>query len=143
MSTEQASSPDEPAQQKRILVVEDDLVVQGTVKHLLVDQGYEVGTAADGSEALAQISRFKPDLVVLDLGLPLDPFSGGIADGFGVLQWLRRSPPEERPPVLVLTARQDAEARRQSFALGASVFLTKPFKAEDLFQAVRILLDEA
>jgi DNA-binding response OmpR family regulator len=128
---------------KRILVVEDELVVRGALQQLLSGQGYEVITAADGSEALRQASGFTPDLILLDLGLPTDPFGGGIADGFGVMEWLRRGKQEKPIPIIVLTARQDPESRRRAIDLGASVYLTKPFKAAELFQAIRIVLDEA
>jgi CheY-like chemotaxis protein len=135
-------SPAAPEAPKRILVVEDEVVVRGALCQLLSGRGYEVITAVDGSEALRQVSGFAPDLILLDLGLPTDPFGGGISDGFGVMQWLRRGQQEKPIPIIVLTARQDSESRRRAMDLGASVYLTKPFKAEQLFHAIRIVLGE-
>ena len=127
---------------KRILVVEDDRVVQRSLRQLLTEEGYEVISAFDGSEGMAQAQQAEPDLIILDLGLPTDPFGGGQFDGFGVMQWLRRRMQGIQIPVIILTARQDQESRKQAFQLGASVYLTKPFKPEELFKAIRIVLDQ-
>jgi len=127
---------------KRILVVEDDRIIRQAVINLLVHWGYEVLAAADRPEALSLAQRELPDLILLDLSLPSDPFGGGNFDGFGVMQWLKRRVTEKQIPVIVLTARQDKESRQQSYALGASVYLTKPFEPEGLLKAIRIVLGE-
>lgn len=142
MNDSEVSPAAHPEFPKRILVVEDELVVRGALCQMLSGQGYEVITAVDGSEALRQVSGFAPDLILLDLGLPTDPFGGGISDGFGVMQWLKRGKQEEPIPIIVLTARQDPESRRRAMELGASVYLTKPFKAQELFEAIRMVLGE-
>ena len=143
MNDSEVLQPDRLDGPKRILVVEDEVVVRGALCQLLSGEGYQVITAVDGSEALRQVSGFAPDLILLDLGLPTDPFGGGISDGFGVMKWLKRGKQEEPIPIIVLTARQDVESRRRAIDLGASVYLTKPFKAQELFQAIRIVLGEA
>jgi DNA-binding response OmpR family regulator len=127
---------------KRILVVEDDKVVQRAVRDLLLTEGYEVLAAMDGSEGMAQAQHAEPDLILLDLGLPSDPFGGGNFDGFGVMQWLGRRMTEKRIPIIVLTARHDPESRKRAFECGASAYLTKPFKPAELLKAIRIVLDE-
>ena len=71
-------------QGKRILVVEDDLVVQRAVRDLLISEGYEVLAALDGAEGMKQAQHVEPDLILLDLGLPSDPF-GGVAQFPGVV----------------------------------------------------------
>jgi len=134
--------PGESGSGKRILVVEDDRVVQHAVGDLLQTEGYEVLTALDGAEGMTQAQHADPDLILLDLGLPSDPFGGGNFDGFGVMQWLGRRMTEKKVPVIVLTARQDPESRRHAFECGASAFLTKPFKPAELLKAIRIVLDE-
>lgn len=121
---------------KRVLVVEDDVNIRESVRQLLAYEGYEVITAADGSEALTQAQQASPDVIILDLGLPSADPGGGQFDGFGVMKWLDLRLPR-RIPVIVLTARQDEETRRQAEALGASVFLTKPFRQGDLAAALR------
>lgn len=144
MSLESESNQASPANgpRKRILVVEDDRVVQRSLHQLLSEEGYDVLSALDGSEGMAQAQHGSPDLILLDLGLPTDPFGGGQFDGFGVMQWLRRRMQETQIPVIILTARQDEASRKRAFELGASVYLTKPFKPEELFKAIRIVLDE-
>ncbi len=125
---------------KRILIVEDERVTRRTLELLLAGQGYQVVTAVDGSEALAEAQDNPPDLILLDLGLPSDPFGGGNFDGFGVMQWLSRRMPDKKIPIIVLTARQDAASRKTAYDLGADLYMTKPFEAEQLFKAIRIVL---
>jgi len=120
---------------KRVLVVEDEANIRETVSQLLAWEGCEVITAADGSEALTQAQQASPDVIILDLGLPSADPGGGQFDGFGVMKWLDLRLPR-RIPVIVLTARQDEVTRRQAEALGASVFLAKPFSPGDLTAAV-------
>ena len=118
-------------------------MVRSVLATLLTDQGYEVLSAVDGSEAMTMAQNQLPDLILLDLGLPSDPFGGGNFDGFGVMQWLRRRITGKQIPVIILTARQDKATRQRAYDLGASVFLTKPFVPEELFKAIRIVLGEA
>jgi chemosensory pili system protein ChpA (sensor histidine kinase/response regulator) len=120
----------------RVLVVEDDATTRKLVSQLLVREGYEVATAADGVEAIVQAKRVLPDLMILDLALPsMDPGAGQF-DGFGVLRWLDLQLPKI-VPTIVLTCRQDEAARGLANALGVRRFLTKPFRAQDLMTAVR------
>jgi DNA-binding response OmpR family regulator len=126
---------------KRVLVVEDERITRRTLERLLASQGYNISTAVDGSEALAEAQHNPPDLILLDLGLPSDPFGGGNFDGFGVMQWLNRRMPDKKIPIIVLTARQDAASRKTAYELGASLYMTKPFHPEELFKAIGILLN--
>lgn len=129
---------------KKLLLVEDDRVIQRALRDLLRDSGYEVLLAYDGSEGVAKARSTHPDLIVLDLGLPAtDPFAGGAFDGFEVMRWLGRVTTDDtRIPIIVLTARQDAQSRQAAMSLGASAYLTKPFKPDELIKAIRIILDE-
>jgi two-component system OmpR family response regulator len=125
---------------KRILIVEDERITRRALEQLLGSEGYRLSTAADGAAAVAEAQHNPPDLILLDLGLPSDPFGGANFDGFGVMQWLNRMMPDAKIPVIVLTARQDAATRKTAYDLGAAVFMTKPFEPEQLFQAIRIVL---
>ena len=131
-----------PGTGKRILVIEDDRVVQRAVRDLLRSEGYEVLAAMDGSEGMLQAQHSEPDLIILDLALPSDPFGGGIFDGFGVMNWLGRRMTDKKIPVIILTASHDAESRKRAFECGASAYITKPFKPPELLKAIRIVLDE-
>jgi DNA-binding response OmpR family regulator len=95
------------------------------MRDLLERDGYTVVEAADGVEALDQVDRHAPDIIVLDLNLP------GL-DGYGVLSHLRSRPVTSHIPVVVLTARGDEESEVRVFEMGADDFLSKPFRARAL-----------
>ncbi len=86
--------------------------------------------ARDGVEALDQVDRHAPDIIVLDLNLP------GM-DGYTVLSKLRSRPTTRRIPVVVLTAKGDEDNEVRVFELGADDFLTKPFRARALSEPAR------
>ncbi|WP_216620072.1 MULTISPECIES: response regulator transcription factor [Myxococcus] len=118
----------------RILVVEDDAPIAAGIVRGLKLAGFQVVLATDGVLALEMAEREHPDLVVLDLNLPGQ-------DGFALLEaWRFRL----RVPVIVLTARQELEARLRSFGLGAVDYLPKPFWMEELVARIRarLLLQE-
>jgi DNA-binding response OmpR family regulator len=120
----------------RVLVVEDDATTRKLVGQILIREGYEVATAADGAEAISQAKRLLPDVMILDLALPSTDPGAGQFDGFGVLRWLDLQLPK-RVPTIVLTCRQDEAARREAEALGVDRFITKPFAYDELTMAVR------
>ena len=101
----------------KILVVDDESKIVKLVRAYLEQAGYSVVVAEDGQTALIQARREKPDLVVLDLGLP------GI-DGLDVTRTLRR---EGNTPIIMLTARVDDTDRIIGLELGADDYVTKPF----------------
>jgi DNA-binding response OmpR family regulator len=116
----------------RILVVEDDGDIVDVLRRTLRAEGYEVRAAGDGPEALVDLVDFAPDLVVLDLGLP------GM-DGIEVCDRIRKSENAE-VPVLMLTARADAEDRVTGLDSGADDYLVKPFDRAELLARIRALL---
>ena len=87
---------------KKILVVDDDVVVANGLSRKLKDGGYDVLIAIDGSEAVSTVRKERPDLVILDITFPPDvAHGGGVAwDGFLIIQWLRRL--EEGKPLFDL-----------------------------------------
>ena len=95
------------------------------MKDILERDGFNVAEARDGIQALDQVDKFGPDVVVLDLNLP------GL-DGYGVLAHLRSRPATVNVPVIVLTAKGDEDNEVRVFELGADDFLTKPFRARAL-----------
>lgn len=108
-----------------VLLVEDEDGLRKVMRDLLEREGFRVAEAPDGVQALDQVDRVAPDIVVLDLNLP------GL-DGYTVLQQLRSRPATARLPVVVLTAKGDEENEVRVFELGADDFLTKPFRAKAL-----------
>ena len=116
--------------QQAILVVDDEAPMRKFVSHNLRADGYQVLTAADGSEALKLASEHPLDLLLLDIGLP-GP------DGLAVLQAVRR---EMQVPVLMISARGREADRVNALDLGADDYLTKPFGVAELLARVRALL---
>jgi len=114
----------------RILVVDDEQQILRAVRRALTARGYDVVTAADGEDALAQAEASVPDVVVLDLNLP------GI-DGMEVCRRLRTW---TRVPILILSVREDEAGKVEALDLGADDYLTKPFGVEELLARVRALL---
>ncbi len=117
----------------KVLLVDDEDSLRKVLKDLLEREGYEVSEARDGVQALDQVDRIGPDIVVLDLNLP------GL-DGYGVLSHLRSRPATAGLPVIVLTAKGDEDNEVRVFALGADDFLQKPFRARALSARLEAVL---
>lgn len=112
---------------EKILVVEDEPALQETLAYNLIRQGYTVQTAGDGQAALDTARSFAPDLLVLDVMLP-------IMDGFEVCRILRQ---EMNVPILILTARDDEIDRVIGLEMGADDYLTKPFSMREFLARVK------
>ena len=120
-------------QAAKVLLVDDEDSLRKVMKDLLERDGYVVSEARDGAQALNQIDRVGPDIIVLDLNLP------GL-DGYGVLSHLRSRPATAAIPVIVLTAKGDEDNEVRVFGLGADDFLTKPFRARALSARLEAVL---
>ena len=117
----------------KILVVDDEPQILQLVRDHLEHAGFSVLTAASGSDALRVAAVEKPDLVILDLGLP------GL-DGLDVTRTLRR---DNSVPIVMLTARGDEADKLVGLELGADDYVTKPFSPRELVARVRALLRRA
>jgi DNA-binding response OmpR family regulator len=115
---------------EKILVVEDEPTLLETLIYNLTRQSYLVESAVDGQAAIESARKFKPDLIVLDLMLP-------ILDGFEVCRILRQ---EMSVPILMLTARDDEIDRVIGLEMGADDYLTKPFSMREFLARVKALL---
>jgi DNA-binding response OmpR family regulator len=115
---------------RMILVVEDEAKIARLVADYLEHAGFGVTVAGDGEVALASARRVKPDLVVLDLGLPG-------RDGLDVARALRRT---SGVPIVMLTARGDETDRIVGLELGADDYVVKPFSPKELVARVRAVL---
>jgi len=118
---------------RKVLLVDDEDSLRRVVKDLLERDGYIVSEARDGVQALDQVDRVGPDIIVLDLNMP------GL-DGYGVLSHLRSRPATADIPVIVLTAKSDEDNEVRVFELGADDFLTKPFRARALSARLEAVL---
>ena len=117
----------------KVLLVDDEDSLRRVMRDLLEREGYAVTEARDGVQALDQVDRVGPDIIVLDLNLP------GL-DGYGVLSHLRSRPATANIPVIVLTAKGDEDNEVRVFELGADDFLTKPFRARALSARLEAVL---
>jgi type II secretory ATPase GspE/PulE/Tfp pilus assembly ATPase PilB-like protein len=117
----------------KVLLVDDEDSLRRVMKDLLERDGYQVSEARDGVQALDQVDRVGPDIIVLDLNLP------GL-DGYGVLSHLRSRPATAAIPVIVLTAKGDEDNEVRVFELGADDFLTKPFRPRALSARLEAVL---
>jgi DNA-binding response OmpR family regulator len=114
---------------KTILVVDDEPKITQLVRDYLVHAGFNVKTAHDGKTALSIARTEKPDMVVLDLGLPQ-------MDGLDFTRLLRKT---SNAPIIMLTARAEESDKLIGLELGADDYLTKPFSPKELLARVRVV----
>jgi two-component system, OmpR family, response regulator len=115
----------------RVLVVEDDFAIRSTLELALKGQDYEVETAADGTAISRIVGAFRPDLAILDVGLPEGP------DGYHIARFLRQ---DSDMPLLFLTAADELDSRLAGFEAGADDYMVKPFSMAELLARVKALL---
>lgn len=116
---------------KTILVVEDEKDLRAYLKEFLLDNGFIVQVAKDGTEALNYARKSKPDLMILDLGLP-------DMSGESVCLEVRKKYPELK--VIILSARNDTSDIVKGLDLGANDYITKPFQLEELLARIKATL---
>ncbi len=121
------------ATQKQILIVEDEKDLRELISFNLEREGYVCRLCSDGDEALAEISRSRPDLIILDRMLPN-------TSGDEVLSNVRRDQLTATIPVLMLTAKADESDELVGFAMGADDYVTKPFSMKAVVARVAALL---
>jgi CheY-like chemotaxis protein len=121
---------------ENILIVDDEPGIRLMLRTTLEGAEYQVLESSDGQEALGVIGKSRPDLIILDLAMP-------VLDGMGVLEQLSSEPPTKRPRVIVLTAHGSVPQAVKAIRLGADDFLEKPILPEDLRLSVAAVLEEA
>ena len=112
-----------------VLVVDDEPQVVWMLRFTLEAEGYQTFSARDGRAALDEVRQHRPNLMLLDIMMP-------IMDGWTVLEELRALPDEERPRVVVVSARASLRDRAKAIELGADAFVPKPFNVDDLLEVV-------
>src|SRR5436305_5203073 len=117
----------------RILVVEDGSEILRTLQRSLVAHGFEVFTAGDGEEALDEVTRHRPDLMLLDLGLP----------GISGLEVCRRVRAQSNLPIIVLSIKDTERDKVQALDLGADDYVSKPFGMNEILARIRVALRHA
>ena len=117
---------------RKVLIVDDEPNIVTSLVFLMKKAGFETAVARDGDEALAEVERFHPDLVLLDVMMPK-------RDGFEVCQMLRAAGRTE-PKIILLTAKGRETEVAKGLAVGADAYVTKPFSTRDLVDQVNGLL---
>lgn len=130
-----ASKSEAPAagDAKVVLVVDDDAATRGALEALLSRQGYRVASVPDGNKALERVAAKDIDLVLLDAVLP------GL-DGFDVCRLIKGTLGDEFLPVILLTARSDAESKVRGLRIGADDYVAKPYDERELLARVHAML---
>jgi len=113
----------------KILLIEDDPVVQTLIVKLLHSEGFEAIAACNGEEGLEVAHQAHPDLILCDVMMP-------VCDGYEVLRRLNENPVTASIPFIFLTAKSEHTERRQGMNLGADDYLSKPFRREELLRAI-------
>jgi DNA-binding response OmpR family regulator len=122
----------------KVLIAEDDENMLACLEYLMQHEGYEVLLAHDGNETLELVHRHQPDLLILNIIMP-------IKNGFEVCQEVRNHSLHAgyQPKILMLTAKNRETDVAKGLALGANAYMTKPFGIAELSQRVRTLLETA
>jgi DNA-binding response OmpR family regulator len=121
---------------KKVLVIEDDRDVRLGYHVLLKANHYDTFLAADGTSAISEALKHRPDLTILDIGLP-----GG--DGFTVLECFRASTYLSALPVIVVSGREQNGTRERALKAGARVYFQKPWNDYELLATIRKLLGQS
>jgi two-component system KDP operon response regulator KdpE len=116
-------------EKQRVLVVDDDPRIIRFIRASLMAHGYDVLTATNGEEALEVVKMNKPDIMLLDIRLP-------VKDGFEVLQELRTF---SSMPVIAFSA--NSSVSKQALSLGANDFVSKPFTPDEMIKRARSILN--
>jgi two-component system cell cycle response regulator len=129
---------------KKILVVDDSLLILRLMSIKLTANGYDVVTAEDGGTAVSTVRKEKPDLILLDLSFPPDVgHGGGVAwDGFLIMEWLQRLEEARNIPIIVITGGDPAKFKDRALAAGAVSFFHKPIENDALLTVIRQTLGE-
>jgi len=115
---------------KSVLLVDDSDTIRASLSDILHRNGLKTETAKDGKEALGKLGGFKADLIITDLNMP-------VMDGLTLIKEIRKLPAHRFTPVLMLTTESQQAKRDEARAAGATGWLVKPVKPDDLMAVVR------
>lgn len=120
---------------KKILLVDDDPKILLLEKTILNQSGFSVETAQDGLEALEKLKKSSYDAIVLDILMPH-------MDGYETAKEIKKLENHKATPIVMVTAAQEREAMKQSFASGVLVFMNKPFTAQTFLSLIQTVLNK-
>ena len=117
----------------RILVIEDDSAVRNLISTMLETQQYQYKTAATGKDGVTAVLSYRPDVIILDLGLP-------DMDGAEVIKKTRSW---SATPIIIVSARGDDSDKVEALDAGADDYITKPFSVDELMARIRVAMRRA
>src|SRR2546423_663900 len=129
----EAEEPEADARPPLILVADDEPVNLALIKRRLEWEEYRVETAEDGGQAVEAAKRVLPDLVILDVMMP-------VLDGLGACRLLKENPSTRDIPIIFLSALDDTDTKVNGLALGANDYISKPFRVEELLARVAVAI---
>ena len=118
---------------KRILVVEDEEDNRQILRDLLATSGYEMVEAEDGEQALAAVDQHRPDLILMDIQLP-------IMDGYEATRRIRANPANKRIPIIAVTSYALSGNESMALAAGCDAYVPKPYSPRELLAKIREFL---
>ena len=126
----------------KVLVIDDNPIIQHTVQFALQEFGYQVFAVGDIADALNILRKEKPALILLDINFPLDSgvFSGSQRDGFWALEWLHYLEDAKGIPVIIISADPPEKSKAQALAAGAAAYFHKPINKDELAATIARLL---
>ncbi|AFC26172.1 response regulator transcription factor [Saprospira grandis] len=119
----------------KILIVDDESSIRLALEFLMQDQGYTVATAANGQEGLAKVAEFGPQLIILDVMMP-------IMDGLEMAKEMRAQGLSPDTVILFLTAKGQEQDRLAGYAHGGDAYLAKPFDNQELVELIAEMLED-
>jgi response regulator NasT len=131
--------PVDESARKKVLVVDDDLVVAKTLLLTLHKRGYQVLCATDVSQAIKLMREQDPDIMLVDVGLSPEVSGANLTDGFQVTRWLQLAN-TRRIPSIIISGSDKPAYRRQAAAVGADGFLPKPINEDALIDSIECAL---
>ena len=133
LNTKETSKERTAMPKQKILVVDDDANLVQALRLRLLANNFDIAVACDGYAAVATAQKERPDLIILDLGLPA-------GDGFVVLDRLRNRANLAGVPVIVLSARDPETSEERALMAGATAYFQKPADNDELLQVIRVSL---
>ena len=121
------------AADKKILIVDDEAGLRGIIGSFFRVKGFQTAEAGDGLEAMERIREERPDVVLLDINMP-------IMDGLTFLSKVKEDPSMNTVPVIILSARTESKDVEKGIGLGAQFYLEKPISFENLNRCVQVVL---
>jgi DNA-binding response OmpR family regulator len=119
---------------RKVLIVDDEPNIVTALEFLLKRSGYEVRLASNGAEALEQVEAYRPDLVLMDVMMP-------IKSGFEVCQRMRERPEFAQIKIVMLSAKGTEAEVNKGLSLGADLYITKPFSTQELVATINRLFE--